>query len=471
MEAILTLVSGLLATIATVQEPASSVLSGTWELELVRDNYAPHVSFGALELAHGETGWTGSLGFDRILHAKPWPLEAVSVEGSKLAFELRGADCELRFEGELEGGRLAGTCHWKDLGDYPWTAKRPGPVELFDAEPTEDDPFPRAQPEEVGLQRAALLDLVRAAQRSGSDALVVVADGRLVCDRFFAGERRPIEAMSTTKSIAGLAVGLALDAGEIQSIDQPVHEWFAEWSDEARREITLRHILTQTAGLETKPTTEDIYASPDFVQFALAARAVAPPGTRFAYDNRATNLVAGIVEVATETPLDELLGARLFEPLGITDWSWTRDAAGNPHAMSGLQIRALDLARLGALMLDGGTWKGERVLSADWIADSLLATEVGEGHVDYGLLWWLIPRAPRDGEEEPAWTVPGCSPDRAAAMRPLDAFWAQGYLGQYLVVAPAKRIVAVRQRADPERGDEFGSFQELVRALARSDGN
>ena len=65
--------------------------------------------------------------------------------------------------------------------------------------------------------------------------------------------------------------------------------------------------------------------------------------------------------------MDVYIGEEIFKPMGITDFRWSLDKAGNPHGMAGLQIRAVDLAKIGQMMLDGGTWRGRRVVSEDWV--------------------------------------------------------------------------------------------------------
>jgi CubicO group peptidase (beta-lactamase class C family) len=85
--------------------------------------------------------------------------------------------------------------------------------------------------------------------------------------------------------------------------------------------------------------------------------------------------------------MDQFIGKEIFEPLGITDFGWSLDKAGNPHGMSGLQIRAIDMAKIGQMMLDEGSWNGKPILSKNWVRQSV---EPGQTLVSTcGLLWWL----------------------------------------------------------------------------------
>jgi CubicO group peptidase (beta-lactamase class C family) len=392
--------------------------------------------------------------------------------------------------------------------------------------PDDDQSFPIANPKDVAINLAALDRLKVRAGQANSDAVVVVKDGEIIADWTFGKPAGPIEAMSATKSVVNLAIGRLIDQKKIQSIDQPVYDFYPEWKQGRKRLITIRHLLNHTSGLENNPTTGAIYASPDFVQFALAADLSDNPGARFSYNNKAVNLLAGIVAKASGRRMDNYIREEILNPMGITDLTWTLDRAGNPHGMAGLQIRADDLAKIGQMMLDGGTWRGRRIVSGEWVRVS--TAQPGQPHdPTCGLLWWLI-RGPEicmiddamiadlkaegltedslkkieslKGKEfdlEGVWAAlrPIVHKDKVASRKlkelddriratgrpkpkrvrvgPIDGFAAQGYRGQQLVVFPGLRIVAVRQLRSPKtdsiKTDDFTEFSHMVRDLAPSD--
>jgi CubicO group peptidase (beta-lactamase class C family) len=371
-------------------------------------------------------------------------------------------------------------------------------------------PVPRSsEPDPDALQR--LLDRARATR---SDAVALRFDGRLVLSETFGRAPEPLPCMSMTKSVVSLAIGLLLDAGLIASIDTPVARFFPEWASEPKSTITIRHVLAHTSGLATSVDTKAIYASPDIVAHALGAHVVAPPGTTFAYNNRAVNLLAGVVARAAGQRLDEFVAERLFTPLGIDHFAWAKDPAGNPHAMAGLRLCASDLTKIGQLMLDGGRHGGRQIVSAAWVAECTRPSQTIEPRC--GLLWWLVPETEAlriDAGLVADWRNASMDSDRLARLTPLvgrtlvseefDAaiaaalggpaaqrewrsalrnaglpegravlgpsigFAARGFLGQQLVVLPHRRIVAVRQIASAHRtpDDEFADFVDCVRAL------
>lgn len=124
------------------------------------------------------------------------------------------------------------------------------------------------------------------------------------------------------------------------------------------------------------------------MQLALCAELENPPGTTFSYNNKAANLLAGVVQKASGKGLDDYLRDELFAQLGITDFTWTRDRAGNPHAMSGLQILPADLAKLGQFALNRGQWNGQTLIEASFFDAALQPGQPLEASC--GLLWWLM---------------------------------------------------------------------------------
>jgi CubicO group peptidase (beta-lactamase class C family) len=245
-----------------------------------------------------------------------------------------------------------------------------------------------AQSAARAVDSKALAALVAGAERSHSSALIVMHDGKLIGEWYFGGQSRKIEAMSVTKSIVNMAIGRLIDTGKIKSLDQPICDFYPEWRQGRKQAITVRHVLNHTSGLQADAHTQEIYQSPDFVQLALTAELVSEPGTHFFYNNKAVNLLAGIVRKASGQPLDEFLRNELFAPIGITDFTWSKDDAGNPQAMAGLQIHPRDLAKLGWVMADGGKWEKQQLLSPQWVR---LSAQPGSGlSSESGLLWWRV---------------------------------------------------------------------------------
>jgi CubicO group peptidase (beta-lactamase class C family) len=205
---------------------------------------------------------------------------------------------------------------------------------------------------------------------------------------------------SVTKSVASLAVGIAIDRGLIHGVDEPILSLFPELADLRTSEtdrLLLRHALGMTLGLEwieSTPATGDLandearmYFSGDPCRYVLTRRAVAAAGQQFFYSTGALALVSAVLHRATGRPLDEFARASLLEPLGISGEEWSR-LGRDSDAGGGLRMRPRDMAKIGQLVLAGGRWNGRQIVSKGWIDASTAPLIKATDDQDYGYLWW-----------------------------------------------------------------------------------
>ncbi len=238
------------------------------------------------------------------------------------------------------------------------------------------------------LNQSLLDSIIRQSERTNSNALLIYKGSELVYKNYFGKPIQPIEAMSASKSIVSIAIGMLVDKGLIKSIDDPVHTFYPEWKQGNKKNITIRHLLNHTSGLQNVPNAGvEIEVAPDVVQLALAAELDDMPGKRFSYNNKASNLLPGIVEKASGVAMDRFLKEHLFSHLGIKQFTWVKDKAGNPLGMSGFHVLPEDFAKIGLLILNKGTWHGKQLLSKEWI-DQMLSPS--ERNTNYGFEWWLL---------------------------------------------------------------------------------
>lgn len=328
------------------------------------------------------------------------------------------------------------------------TACRPAPVSEPPAPPAPTAaPNPASEPSTVGPE--AVAQLTEAARAEHSAALLLWVDGDLLIDESFGSDPRTgLFAMSVSKSVVALRIGQLVDAGLLELDTRLSESVMPEWAETDKAAITLRHILSHTSGLapERYGSDAETFRDGTIQAHALATAVVSPVGEAFAYNNNAVDMLAVIARRATSNGmmLDDQLQADLFGPLDIAGAYWMKDGRGDPRASGELVIRPHDLLKIGRLVLDRGVYEGERLLSEAWI-DTMLEPGPMKG---CGLLWWLDRR---EGESDVA------------------AYVADGYLGQYIVVVPEFRAVAVRMRDpnstswDPE---EF-TYREFRRDVLR----
>jgi CubicO group peptidase (beta-lactamase class C family) len=315
------------------------------------------------------------------------------------------------------------------------------------------DNWPVAAPRDAALDPAVLCPLgpVFASWKEANVHSVLVARyGQLVFERYFSGfdshwgtpgelinfgpETRH-DVRSITKSVTSLLLGIVIGKGEITGADARVLSFFPEYADlrtPEKEQITLRDLLTMSAGLKwdenmpySNPQNSEIQMdyAPDPYRYVLEQPSDTPPGSVYNYSGGSAALISKILQKATGEREDALAQHLLFDPLGIRDVDWVRYKNGDPIAASGLSMRPRDLAKLGQLVLDHGSWKGRQVVPAEWIEASTTPQINGSGLYFYGYQWWL-------GRS----FVHGREVDWSAGV---------GYGGQRLFIVPTMDLVVV----------------------------
>jgi len=237
------------------------------------------------------------------------------------------------------------------------------------------------------IDPAALDHLFAEAKTQQSHALFVYEREQPVRSQLFEGQDRRIDLYSVTKLFTGLAIGIAWDKGLIPSIEEPLGAYFPEANrDPLKRQIKIRHLLQHTSGIYTTTGSRDIYPQRDFVKFALESDVVSTPGEVFNYNNRAVNLLSGIIGKVAHESMEQFLVENVFRPLDIRDYRFQHDRAGNTWAMDQLEMKTSDLVKVGCVLADGGRWRGKQIISEKWlaVASQIALINLGAEH-QYGL--------------------------------------------------------------------------------------
>jgi CubicO group peptidase (beta-lactamase class C family) len=286
------------------------------------------------------------------------------------------------------------------------------PVLIADGWQVGDQGTTIANPERL----CALRDKLAKSNSPSVHAVVLVRNGTLLFEHYRKGydEKwgRPIgkieyapdvrhDVRSISKSVVSLLVGIAVDRGLIRGIDEPVFTFFPEFASlrtPEKNRILVRHLLTMSSGIkwdEERPYTDPenserrMVLAPDSYRYAFEQPMAAEPGKVWNYSGGSTTLLAAILEKATRKPLVEFARESLFTPLGITDIEWLNTRSGQPVAAYGLRLRPRDLAKLGQLFLNEGSWNGKRVVSTTWLQESIEPRFTGSYGNRYGYQWWL----------------------------------------------------------------------------------
>jgi CubicO group peptidase (beta-lactamase class C family) len=249
-----------------------------------------------------------------------------------------------------------------------------------------------AAPEQVGMSASQLeVAAARIAAEPFTWSLIVLRHERVVLERYFNGAsaQSSNNVHSSSKSMLGALVGTAIDAG-LLGLDQPVAEIIPshfEGLDQAKHAITVRHLLTMTAGLRwTEDVSEyELQQQADWARAYLALPLDHEPGTTFEYSTGASHLLGIALAHATGESLCDYAHGALFNPLSVTAEHWGRDPKGYYAGGYNLYLTARELARFGQLIVGDG----QAVVPSKWVASSIdWHADGGDGY-GYGLLWWL----------------------------------------------------------------------------------
>jgi CubicO group peptidase (beta-lactamase class C family) len=292
-------------------------------------------------------------------------------------------------------------------------------------------------PADVGMDAAVLAGARTYAftEERHTQAVVVVRAATVVAEWY--AEDRDQDSLATSWSIAksftSALIGIAIERGEIPSVDTPMHTWFPEFLGTDKEAITLRDILEMASGIAWNESYDpNDVGSSDIAEMALTDgeshvdivldnEVAHPPGTFFNYSSGDTMMLSPVLQQATGMRADQYAQRFLFDRIAIEDVRWWRDRSGHTLTYCCADLKARSFAHFGQLFLGRGVYDGRQIISEAWVEQSIAASRVSD---DYGFQWWR----------------PGNWDDRL----PPDTYAAIGVDGQYIYIIPSLDLVVVR---------------------------
>lgn len=303
----------------------------------------------------------------------------------------------------------------------------------------EDWPWEAVSPESHGIGSEEMTRLLEHVEHNNVavHSIIIYKDGTIPVELYFEpyGAAVSHNIKSTSKGVIATLVGIAVREGFVESLDESVLSYFPEIEvdDSGKREITIRDLLTMSAGLKwSENDLNSMYTF--FVSKRIARRVlnqplVEEPGSRFNYSTGLTHLLSVIVSRSSGMSTLQFAQEYLFGPLDIHNVQWETDRDGYHVGGSELFLTPRAMTKLGVLYLQNGVYSDQQVVPADWVRESTATQIEGSFHgadVDYGYLWWLA-------IGNPLFTYL----DEEAA------FLAMGIHGQRILVLPERNTVVV----------------------------
>jgi len=374
----------------------------------------------------------------------------------------------------------------EDLRKIPYSLKFRPPKEItspyhYKIPEATDDGWPTAHVADVNLDEKKLTELITKVLDGTYPAVhsvLIVKGGKLVLEAYFPGRNYDgylvdftrydnHRIMSVTKSFASTLIGIAVDKGLIKGTDEKLISFFPEHkqvlSADNKREITLKHVLTMTAGFDWDETTH-LYNDPrnpfwillgperhQMIKYILSRPLKHRPGSKFTYNSGLSMLLGVILEKRTGLKVGKFANQYLFGPLGITKYVWGYWDADQkvPRTGGGLHLRPLDMAKLGYLFANKGRWHGRQIISSAWIEEATRAHAqlYPMWTTGYGYQWWLY----RFKCENVT----------------IDAYAAVGWGGQRIIVFPTLDLIVVFTAGNYSmpHGQVFAMMYSMVNAF------
>ena len=264
----------------------------------------------------------------------------------------------------------------------------------------------------------------------GAIAYVIIKNDSIWFENYYDGfdENSKTNSFSMAKSYVSGLMGKAIEEGYIKSLDQPVSDFFPEFSEGLAAKLTVGDLSSMSSGTNwvekyysPLSITTRAYFDDDLKKIILGLKVIKEPGQAYKYSSGYTQLLAMVIEKATGKKLYNYLTESFWKPLGSENETlWQVDSKEHDlvKAYCCIASNAKDFARFGKLYKDHGKWKGEQLLDSAFVAKSITPRFAESPQYGYG--FWM---QKRDGKS---------------------FFMMRGHLGQYVIVEPEDNIIIVR---------------------------
>lgn len=315
------------------------------------------------------------------------------------------------------------------------------PVEL-------DDGWQLSTPADENVDHDALIqvykDLYKHEKAWTLKSFLVFRNGKLIAESYLKtdADRTYYNAIwSCTKQITGIATGIAISEGLIESVNDPVSKYLpdevAQHPD--KKDITIDNLLTMRSGIFYDNGTETdefrSHSAVSSVDYVLSNKLAWEPGTYYQYNDGAPQIISAIIQEATGMTLAQYTEQKFFSKIGLTKYVWRDYSDGITLGAFGITMPPRELAKVAQCVCNNGMWNGVQVIPEDWLADMLTPWVQNPDKLDFGYFWWI-------NEER-------------------NVVYMHGHGGQFAIVYPTKNLVVVMTALEQVE-DDFRFLPEDV---------
>ncbi|MHA1480888.1 MAG: serine hydrolase domain-containing protein [Candidatus Thorarchaeota archaeon] len=275
--------------------------------------------------------------------------------------------------------------------------------------PTEE--WRNASPSDHGVDETYLDAMMTSIEEEDHNihSVIVIKNGYIVWEEYpseYYDMSRRHHIQSCTKSFTSTLIGIAIHEGFIDNTSQRMVDIFSDWTidnlDSRKESITLEHMLTMTEGMywtehdypytDDRNTLKQMWDTNDPIQHILDQPMVREPGEEWHYNSGMSVLLGAILEIVTGQSVESFAEDYLFNRIGIGNYLWqTMPSSDVLHTDGGLYLTPRNMARLGYLMLNNGTWDGVELISPEWVSNATQSKGEISGSLGYGYQWWIFP--------------------------------------------------------------------------------
>jgi len=269
----------------------------------------------------------------------------------------------------------------------------------------------------------------------GTVAYMVIKKDSIVFEEYWNGYSADSSSnsFSMAKSWVSTLVGAAIKEGKIESVNQKVCDFIPDFCEGDNSEITIKHLLTMSSGLNWNEDyhdplgqTAEAYFAPNLKDQVVNLTSIETPGKVFKYHSSCTQLLSFIVENSTGKSINEYVSEKLWKPIGAKHPAlWNTDTeGGDEKAFCCINSNARDFARIGKLYMNFGNWNGNQILDSSYVKDATsianLLDEDGNININYGYQFWIT------------------------NYKDMHIYYARGLWGQYVICIPDLDMIIVR---------------------------